>query len=132
MLFYKKGGVKLKERIIKIRKEHKLRQEDFAKKLNITRNAISLIETGHRNPSDRTINDICTVFNVNEKWLRTGEGEMFNKVSKELEISKFANEILYDENDSFRKKVVKLLAKMDEKDWAYLENLAKKLLGEKD
>lgn len=127
------GKLMINERIRILRKnELKMTQQDFANKIEISRSNLGNIETGEVTVTDRTISSICRVFNVNEKWLRTGEGEMFNKVSKELEISKFANEILCDENDSFRKKVVKLLAKMDEKDWTYLENLAKKLLEEKD
>ena len=48
----------MKNRILKIRKDSKLNQEDFGLRLNLTKNYISLIETGNRIPSDRTISDI--------------------------------------------------------------------------
>ncbi len=34
---------------------------------------------GHAPITDRTIIAICSKFNVNENWLKTGQGEMFNK-----------------------------------------------------
>ena len=36
-----------------------------------------MIEVGKRKFSDKHIKIICSEFHVNEKWLRTGEGEMF-------------------------------------------------------
>ena len=64
---------------IKILREEylKLSRENFANEIGLKRTAIYLIETGQRNPSERTINDICTRFNVSKKWLMTGEGEVF-------------------------------------------------------
>lgn len=44
---------------------------------------ISRLEKGERNITDRTIADICREFNVNEEWLRTGEGEIFIEQSTE-------------------------------------------------
>lgn len=52
-------------------------QADFAIRLNLTRAAICNYESGTRTLSDRTIADICREFNVNEIWLRTGEGDIF-------------------------------------------------------
>ena len=68
----------MNERIKSIRKSLNLTQELFSKKLNLSRNYIALIETGDRIPSDRTISDICREYNINEHWLRTGEGEMYD------------------------------------------------------
>jgi len=67
----------LNDRIKQVRKALNLTQTDFANRLNLTRNFIFLVEKGERQPSDRTISDICREFNVNEDWLRTGEGEPF-------------------------------------------------------
>lgn len=65
------------ERITLIRKHLNLNQEDFGSKINVTRSAISNYEKGTRNIMDRVISDICREFNVNEEWLRSGNGEMF-------------------------------------------------------
>lgn len=64
--------------MIHVRKQNKLNQEEFAERLNLSRNFINQVENGKRNLSDRTILDICREFNINEEWLRTGEGEMYD------------------------------------------------------
>lgn len=64
------------ERIKKLRKALDLTQAEFGEKIGSTQNAIGNYETGHRNPSSSVINNICKTFDVSEKWLRTGEGEM--------------------------------------------------------
>lgn len=63
-------------RIAEIRKNANLTQEQFGQKMNISKNYVNLIENGRKNPSDRLISDICRVFDIDEKWLRTGNGEM--------------------------------------------------------
>lgn len=41
------------------------------------RSSISEIENGKAPITERTIISICSKFNVNENWLRNGQGEMF-------------------------------------------------------
>lgn len=65
------------ERLKQLRKVLKINQTDFAKQLGITQTAYSMIENGNNPLSDRYIKVICSVFNVNEAWLRIGEGDMF-------------------------------------------------------
>ena len=67
----------MNERIKKIRKALDLTQQEFAERIGMKRNSIAQIETG-RKTSDQTIIAICREFNVNEAWLKTGAGEMFN------------------------------------------------------
>ena len=69
------------ERIRKIRKELNLTQQEFASRIGMKRNSIAQIEIG-RNTSDQTIFSICREFNVNELWLKTGNGSMFNPEPK--------------------------------------------------
>ena len=73
-----KGGEKLKERIKRIRRELELTQQEFADRLGIKRGSIANYEIGRNDPVDSIISLICREFNVNEEWLRYGEGEMFN------------------------------------------------------
>lgn len=90
-------------RIKEVREAKGLSQADFAEMLNLKRNSISLIEVGKRNPSDRTIVDICNTFNVSEEWLRTGEGEMFveapsstmDQLKKEFNLDDFSYNLVY-------------------------------------
>lgn len=67
----------INKRLKQVRQSYGLTQQQFAETIKVSRNYIGLIEIGQREPSDRTISDICREFNVNEKWLRTGEGSMF-------------------------------------------------------
>lgn len=64
-------------RIKQIRIAKNLTQEQFSNSLNLKRNTIATYETGVKQPSERTINDICRIYNVNREWLETGKGEMF-------------------------------------------------------
>lgn len=69
----------MNERIKILRKQLKLTQEQFASKLGVKRAAIGQVETGYNNVSEQLIKLICFNYNVNESWLRTGKGEMFEK-----------------------------------------------------
>ena len=68
----------MNDRIKRLRKELDLTQQEFADRISIKRGAVANYEIGRNIPSDSVINLICREFNVNESWLRTGTGEMFN------------------------------------------------------
>lgn len=77
----------MNERIKEIRKALSLTLEEFGKELGVTRSAIGHIENGIRNITEQMILSICREFNVNEEWLRYGNGKMFESNPKtELEI----------------------------------------------
>jgi len=67
----------LNERIKKVRKVLDLTQQDFADRIGSKRNTVATYEMGRSTPSAAVITLICKIFNVSERWLRTGEGEMF-------------------------------------------------------
>ena len=69
----------MKDRIKKLRKVLDLTQQEFANRLGISRGNIATYETREGSPGSSVISLICREFNVSEKWLRTGEGEMFNQ-----------------------------------------------------
>ena len=64
-------------RINKIVEHSKLTKTDFAKKIGISQPYLSQLCSGGKTPSDRTIADICRVFNVNRRYLEHGEEPMF-------------------------------------------------------
>lgn len=72
------------ERLKYIRKTLNLTQKNFAKEIGMSRSGYGQIEIGDRPINDRLIKSICMAFNVNENWLRTGEGEMFIKVEDSI------------------------------------------------
>lgn len=69
----------MNERIKELRKTLGLSGEKFGESLGLTKMAISNIENGRYNVTDQTIKFICLSYNVNENWLRTGDGSMFNQ-----------------------------------------------------
>lgn len=73
--------MEIKDRIKEIRNKYNMTQQEFADKLGIKRNTIATYETGKSNPSDSAVMLICREFNINEDWIRTGNGEMFNPES---------------------------------------------------
>lgn len=77
---YKKGGESVDEiniRFIKVRKALSLTQRGIGDALGLSNSGISNIESGQRNVTDKHLKLLTSIFNVNESWMRTGEGTMF-------------------------------------------------------
>lgn len=72
----------MNERIIELRKFLNLSQTDFGKQIGISKSSVSDIEIGRISISERTIISICSKFNINEEWLKTGNGNMFLEYDK--------------------------------------------------
>ncbi|NBK19166.1 helix-turn-helix transcriptional regulator [uncultured Oscillibacter sp.] len=108
------------ERVKALREKLGITQEEFSQRLGTTRNTITNYEANRRAPMDATIKSICREFDVNEEWLRTGEGEMFTQMSRTDEISAFVGNILRGEPD-FRQKFISVLARMTPDEWQLLE-----------
>lgn len=115
------------ERVKELRKQVNLTQQAFADRLNLKRNTVGSYEVNVVEPSDRTISDICREFNVNETWLRTGEGEMFNQITRSEKIADFLGDITENEGDDFKRRFVEMLAELEPEDWKLLERMAEKL-----
>lgn len=74
----------MNERLKLLRKTLKLNQVDFGSRLSLTGSAISRYESGVNAMADNIVLLICREFNVNEDWLRNGNGEMFSRQSTDL------------------------------------------------
>ena len=121
----------MNNRIRELRKTTlKMTQKEFSAKLGLSENFIWQIEKGEREPSDRTISDICREFRVNETWLRTGEGEMLQPVNRDAEIAAFMGDVMRGENEDFRRRLVAALSKLSIEEWELLEKVALKLADE--
>ena len=116
----------MKDRICLIRKEAKLNQTEFADKLGLTKNFISLLENGNRVPSERTIKDICREFHVNETWLRTGVGEMKSETTQREKIANFFTDVLATAPDE-RSAFVSALADLPPEFWPLVVELTKNI-----
>lgn len=115
------------ERIFLVRKNLNMTMEKFGERIGITRAAISNIEKGNRSVTDQVAKAILREYGVSENWLKTGEGEMFEPRSRSEVIAQFAGELMKEEDSSFRKQLVEVLAELDLREWEVLEGIAKKL-----
>lgn len=120
----------MNKRIEELIKTLGLRQVEFAKRLNLSQPFVSALCSGAKIPSERTICDICREFNVNEAWLRTGEGDMFRAKDREEELYELFAKMMGDENADFKRRLISVMLRMDEPEWQMLERKARQLLEE--
>lgn len=122
----------MNKRLKEVRKALGLTQQEFADTIGSKRNTIAKYETETNVPSTAVVSLICSKFNVNEEWLRTGKGEMFIKLSRSEEIASFMGDVLTDEDGStFKKQLISVLSKLNENEWKVLESIAEKMADEK-
>lgn len=98
------------QRIRDARKAAGKTQKDFSKILGMSENYIWQIENGQREPSDRTVRDICRVFGVNEVWLRTGVGEPFTPLSRSEELAAIFERM--EVGDDAKSRLIRAMARM--------------------
>lgn len=120
------------ERIENLIKQLGITKTKFAEKLSVSQPYISKIIISGYVPSDRLIEDICEKFNANEKWLRTGEGEMFIRKTRSETIADFMVDMLNEEEPSYKRRLIEELAELSTDEWKLLENITLKLAEKKD
>lgn len=104
-------------------------QSTFARKINVTPAYIwKLLNKDDAVPSERLIDDICAEFNINKTWLCDGIGDMYVYISRSEVIANFAGNLMKDEEDSFRRRLIEVLAELDVDEWKLLEKIAKKAI----
>lgn len=115
----------INERIRCLRKEHlKITQEALGKPLGLTRANIANIEAGRISVTERVIIAICDEFGVNDEWLRNGNGGIFVELSRDEYIAEFIGRVLKDKDDSFKKRYIDMLSKLNDDGWEALEKVA--------
>lgn len=120
----------INERVATLIKDLGMTKTAFAESLNVSQPLISTICAGRCGVSDRTIMDICDKYHVNEEWLRHGEGEMFQRRTREEEIEYFFGKVSDAPDDDFRRSFISVLAKLNEDQWELLADMATKLVDE--
>lgn len=121
----------MNNRLRELRKNHlKMTQKEFSARLGLSENFIWQVEKGDREPSDRTISDICREFSVNETWLRTGEGDMFVRLSRDAQITKFVGEALRGESPTDQQRFLNALLGATPEELHAIAEFAKRLAAE--
>ena len=111
-------------RFKELRKEIKLTQEEFAKKMQLSRSYINLIEMGKKIPAERTIKDICREFKVNYDWLVNGTGDMFQDDDSDAQA--IVDSVMAGDNDFAKKTLVKF-ARLSEDRWRQIQEILSEL-----
>lgn len=118
----------MNERLKQLRKTLSIKQSDFASALSISQGHLSDVENGRKEVSERIIN-ICSLrFNVNEDWLRTGDGEMFNELTEQEETAAFLGKIMRKDMDgNIRQRLIHILSQLSEEEWVSIEKIARQI-----
>lgn len=121
----------MKDRLKKLRKELDLTQQAFADKIGMKQNTIAQYEMGRTTPSDAIIFSICREFGVDENWLRTGEGEMFEELTNQQKILKYTALLLKDKDSAVANAIQTLIVtyeQLDDTSKTVLEKIAKQYI----
>lgn len=121
----------ISSRISTVIKSSGLTKTAFSKKIGLSQPFVSQLASGDASPSDRTIVDICREFGVSEHWLRTGEGEMFVRLSREEEITKFAMSIVRNPDSEFQRQLLATMAKLEPAQWQLMEQMLDDLIAQR-
>ena len=121
----------MKDRLKKLRKELDLTQQAFSDKIGIKQNTIAQYEMGRTTPSDAIIFSICREFGVNEKWLRSGDGEMFEQLTDQQKILKYTALLPKDKDSAVADAIQTLIVtyeQLDDTSKTVLEKIAKQYI----
>lgn len=117
----------MKDRIKKARKINNLTMEQFGKRIGITKSSVSLLESGKNSPSEQTIKLICREFNINYLWLTQGIEPM--EQENDCSTLNYIGALMTGEN-KVAKNTIKVLSRLDEKQWETLANIIKEISNE--
>lgn len=103
-----------KERLKELRKSLGLTLEKFGERIGLKKTVLSEYENGRKNMTPRTKLAICREFGVSERWLETGEGEMFQAETEEgRHLKKLIDEALANRDDKFRTALLEIILQLD-------------------
>lgn len=120
----------MEERLKELRKTLNLTQQEFAEKIGVKRNTIAQYESGRNAPIDAVITLICRTYGVNETWLRTGEGEMFQPKSRNDELLDYARRIAEGDPGSIQAQLLTVMTRLTDAQWEVLAQVAAQFLAE--
>lgn len=113
----------MNERIKQIRQYYDMSQEEFGRKIGVTRSAISYLESGRSNLTERMLFTICVTFDVRKEWIQTGQGEMFVTRTVSQELAEYMGKLLKEDNPE-KEKYALIVLKLLVDEWDLLsENI---------
>ena len=121
----------MNERIRLLRKELGLNQSDFGNKIGVKQGTVAGYESGARTPLDAVVSSICREFDVNEEWLRTGEGEMVEQMTEQQKLLKYTGMLLKDKDSAIVNAIQSFIVtyeQLDDTSKATLEKIAQQFI----
>ena len=114
-----------KERFLLVLQESRCTKSKAAELLNVSAAYVSQLCSGQREPSDRTIKDICRIFGVNEIWLRTGVGEPFRPLSRSGELAAIFDRM--EVGDDAKSRLIREMARMPDEAFPFFVKFVEQL-----
>lgn len=124
--------IKLVRETLKDSNGKKLSQTRFAEEMHVTRDMVATYESGRVEPAPLFISSLCDKYNINEDWLRTGEGEMFNPKTRAQEVAEITKPLLKGEDDSFIIRVIRALSRLTPEQLELLDKIAEDIVKQKN
>ena len=124
----------MNNRIREVREHFKLTQTEFGERLGVSRDVIGNIEYNRlKNPKQKEpiIKLICSTFGVNELWLRSGEGDMFQAMTEDEELAAYLGDVMHDEPESFLRRLTLEMKNWTPEVWQMIEEICNRLATEK-
>lgn len=121
----------INERLKLLRKELGLTQIEFGEKIGLKKSAASQVEKDGYSINPRLLQLICSTFNISEKWLTEGKGDMYTS-DEEAILEKLAG--MYNLSESqltFAKQWLQLPATAKDAVVDYIVSVASALHGKK-
>ena len=115
----------MNSRIKEVRKAKGLSQAAFGAPFGANRDMINNVENGRAAVSDIMVASICRTYDVNEHWLRTGDGEMFVQISRSDEVMDFVGRAMIGEESNFKQRFLLALSRLPEERWKDIEDFAR-------
>lgn len=110
-------------RIREIRKDNNLTQTEFGERIGVKGNTVTGYEKENRIPSDAIILSICREFNVNEEWLRTGQGEKYLRLSRKEAVAAYVGKILGGKVTPLEETLIEFMAETSPQEWEELARI---------
>ena len=120
----------MNERIKELRLKLGLSQDEFGRRLGVTRGAITNIELNKVEPKPLFIDLMCREFHVSETWLRTGNGEMFQPKSRNDELLDYARRIAERDPGSIQAQLLTVMTRLTDAQWEVLAQVAEQFVAE--
>ena len=117
------------ERVKALRKARGLTLEQFGARLGVSKAAISRIENGINSITDQMRRSICREFGVREEWLRDGDGEMEDSVSRSAAIDEAVRRLMTGESADFKRRLIVALSALNEDQWVFLRQKMEEIVG---